>query len=221
MTALYIMPTLAAGMTGRQICLLARCTRTSKHDARQIQWRPDIIPGWPNEKNHRNGVWAPLEDLQPEEWDKTLETNLKGTFLTLKYSIPHLKQRGGSIIVTASINGTRKFTSAGASAYSSSKAGQVALAKMAALELARHRIRVNVICPGAIKTEIEQSTEKRDVEKIEVPVEFPEGSIPLTGGKPGKPEQVAQLVLFLASDASDLITGTEVWIDGAESLIMG
>jgi NAD(P)-dependent dehydrogenase (short-subunit alcohol dehydrogenase family) len=92
---------------------------------------------------------------------------------------------------------------------------------MIALELAQDRIRVNVICPGAIETNIEESTEQRDLEEVREPVKFPEGSIPLTDGKPGSSEQVAQLVLFLVSDASSHITGTEMWIDGAESLLMG
>ena len=168
-----------------------------------------------------NGVWAPIEEIEPEEWEKTLRINLMGTFLTVKYAIPHLKARGGSVIVTSSVNGTRIFSNTGASAYSSSKAGQVAFTKMAALELAKHRIRVNVICPGAITTSIEESTEKRDIEREREPVEFPEGKIPLTDGKPGSARQVAELALFLASDASSHITGTEVWIDGAESLLMG
>ena len=168
-----------------------------------------------------NGVWAPIEEIEPEEWEKTLRINLMGTFLTVKYAIPHLKARGGSIIVTSSVNGTRIFSNTGASAYSSSKAGQVAFTKMAALELAKHRLRVNVICPGAITTNIEESTEKRGIEREKEPVEFPEGKIPLTDGKPGSARQVAELVLFLASDASSHITGTEVWIDGAESLLMG
>jgi NAD(P)-dependent dehydrogenase (short-subunit alcohol dehydrogenase family) len=168
-----------------------------------------------------NGVWAPIDELKPEEWAKTLSVNLTGTFLTVKYALPLLKRGGGSVIITSSVNGTRVFSNAGASAYSSSKAGQVAFAKMAALELAKHRIRVNVICPGWIKTEIEESTEKRHVEAAEEPIEFPEGSVPLTDGKPGKSEQVAELVLFMASDASDHITGTEVWIDGGSSLLRG
>jgi len=168
-----------------------------------------------------NGVWAPIEDLEPEEWAKTLTVNLTGTFLTVKYALPLLKRRGGSVIITSSVNGTRNFSNAGASAYSSSKAGQVAFAKMAALELAKHKIRVNVICPGWIKTEIDDNTEKRNLEKAQEPVEYPEGSVPLTDGHPGTAEQVAQLVLFLASDASDHISGTEIWIDGAESLLEG
>ena len=63
-----------------------------------------------------NGVWAPLEELAPEEWDKTLNINLKGTFLTVKYAVPYLKKQGGSVIVTSSVNGTRIFSNTGATA---------------------------------------------------------------------------------------------------------
>ncbi len=168
-----------------------------------------------------NGVWAPIEDISPEEWDNTISINLRGTFLTVKYAIPLLKKQGGSIIITSSVNGTRIFSNTGATAYSCTKAAQVAFTQMAALELAQHRIRVNVVCPGAITTQIDENTEKRNLEEIDVPVEFPEGKIPLTDGKPGKSEQVADLVLFLASDRASHITGTPIWIDGAESLLMG
>jgi len=166
-----------------------------------------------------NGTLSPIEDLSPESWDETLTTNLKGTFLTVKYAIPHMKQSGGSIIITSSINGSRHFAGFGMSAYSSSKAGQVAFAKMAALELARYKIRVNVICPGAIQTNIDESTNRTpQVEKITIPINYPEGSQPLEHG-PGQPEQVADLVLFLASQESSHISGTEIYIDGAETLL--
>jgi NAD(P)-dependent dehydrogenase (short-subunit alcohol dehydrogenase family) len=168
-----------------------------------------------------NGVWAPLEELEPDEWNKTINVNLTGTYLTVKYAVPYLKKQGGSVVITSSVNGTRIFSNTGATAYASTKAAQVAFAKMIALELAKDRIRVNVICPGAIETNIEESTEQRDLEEVREPVKYPEGSIPLTDGKPGSSEQVAQLVLFLVSDASSHITGTEMWIDGAESLLMG
>ncbi|GAA4404695.1 SDR family NAD(P)-dependent oxidoreductase [Nibrella viscosa] len=168
-----------------------------------------------------NGVWAPIEELEPEEWDKTIKINLRGTFLTVKYAIPLLKKQGGSVIITASVNGTRIFSNTGATAYSSTKAAQVAFTKMAALELAKHRIRVNVICPGAIETAIDDNTQRRNIEAEKEPVEFPEGKIPLTDGKPGTSEEVADLALFLASDRSRHITGTPIWIDGAESLLMG
>ncbi len=168
-----------------------------------------------------NGVWAPLEELTAEEWQKTLEINLSGTFYTLKYAAPALRRQGGAIVVTSSVNGTRNFSNTGATAYSTSKAGQVALAKMLALELAKDRVRVNVICPGAITTDIGENTEQRHLEKAREPVEYPEGAIPLTDGEPGSPEQVAELVYFLASDASSHMTGAVVFIDGGQSLLQG
>jgi NAD(P)-dependent dehydrogenase (short-subunit alcohol dehydrogenase family) len=168
-----------------------------------------------------NGVWAPLEDLTPDDWRKTIDINLNGTFYTVKYAVPFLKRQGGSVIITSSVNGTRMFSNTGASAYASTKAAQVAFGKMIALELAKHRIRVNIICPGAIESKIDQNTERRNVEQEKEPVEFPEGEIPLTDGAPGKAEDVADLVLFLASDNSKHISGTEIWIDGAQSLLQG
>ncbi|KRG10898.1 SDR family oxidoreductase [Lederbergia galactosidilytica] len=167
-----------------------------------------------------NGVVTPIEDFDPEEWDHTLTTNLKSTFLTVKYSIPHLKANGGSIIITSSINGNRKFSGTGMSAYSSSKAGQMAFGKMAALELAPYKIRVNIICPGAIETNIGENThpEQDKLQKVKIPVKYPEGSHPLEDA-PGQPEQVADLIHFLASNASSHITGSEIYIDGAETLL--
>jgi NAD(P)-dependent dehydrogenase (short-subunit alcohol dehydrogenase family) len=124
------------------------------------------------------------------------------------------------VIVTSSVNGTRIFSNSGASAYSSSKAGQVALAKMLAVELGPDRIRVNVVCPGAIETEIDDNTDAQN-EDVTIPVQFPEGNIPLTGGLSGSSEQVAALIAFLAGEESSHISGTEVWIDGAQSLLQG
>lgn len=167
-----------------------------------------------------NGITAPIDEITLDEWNETIDNNLTGTFLTVKYAVPHLKKQGGAIVITASINGTRYFANAGATAYAVSKAGQVAFAKMAALELAKHKIRVNVICPGAIDTNIKDNQEKRDLDEIREPVETPEGAIPLTDGKPGTAEQVAELVLFLSSERASHITGTPVWIDGAQSLLI-
>ncbi len=168
-----------------------------------------------------NGVWAPIADLTLDEWNTTIDINLKGTFLTVKYSLPLLQERGGAIIITSSVNGTRMFSNVGASAYASSKAAQVAFAKMAALELAGQRIRVNVICPGAIESSIDDNTERRNVDDVQPPVVFPAGAIPLTDGDPGTAADVGHLVVFLASDAARHITGTEIWVDGAQSLLQG
>lgn len=168
-----------------------------------------------------NGVWTGLSELSPEEWDRTIAINLRGTFLTVKYALPLLKKNGGAIVVTSSVNGTRMFSNTGASAYATSKAGQVAFARMCALEFARDRIRVNTICPGAIDTEIKHNTEQRNLGDLRVPVNFPKGEIPLTNGAPGTAEEVAQVVGFLVSDAASHITGTEIFIDGAQSLLQG
>ena len=167
-----------------------------------------------------NGTWAGIEDLSVADFRSTLDINLVGTFTTIKYAVPHLRRHGGSVIITSSVNGTRIFSNSGASAYSSSKAGQVALAKMLAVELGPDRIRVNVVCPGAITTEISDNTQAEN-EDVKIPVEYPEGNIPLTGGEPGSAEQVGELIAFLASDAASHISGTELWIDGAQSLLQG
>jgi NAD(P)-dependent dehydrogenase (short-subunit alcohol dehydrogenase family) len=167
-----------------------------------------------------NGTWAGIEDLTVDDFRTTLDINLVGTFTTIKYAVPHLRRRGGSVIITSSVNGTRMFSNSGASAYSSSKAGQVALAKMLAVELGPDNIRVNVICPGAINTEIADNTDAAN-DEVKIPVDYPEGNIPLTGGKPGSAEQVGELIAFLASDGANHISGTEIWIDGAQSLLQG
>lgn len=167
-----------------------------------------------------NGTWAPVDELAPHEFDRTVAVNLRGTFLTLHCTVPHLKAKGGAIVVTSSINGTRTFSNPGTIAYAATKAAQVAMGQVLALELARHRIRVNVICPGAIETEIDDNTERRDVAEAAIPRTFPEGQIPLTGGRPGSAAEVAELVLFLLSDRSRHITGTPVWIDGGQSLLI-
>jgi NAD(P)-dependent dehydrogenase (short-subunit alcohol dehydrogenase family) len=166
-----------------------------------------------------NGVWTPIEELKPEEWDKTLAVNLKGTYLTVHFAIPHLRNAGGgSILVCSSVNGNRTFSSAGASAYSTSKAGQVAFMKMAALELAQYNIRVNAILPGAIHTNIDERTKKRDTDKIAIKVEFPEGQPGIDHGQ-GEPDEVADACLFLASDLSRHVSGVDVFVDGGASLL--
>lgn len=166
-----------------------------------------------------NGVWSPIDELQPAEWDKTININLKGTYLTLHFAVPQLERAGGgSIIIMSSVNGNRTFSNGGASAYSASKAAQVALMKQLALELGRNHIRVNAICPGAIHTHIDQSTTLQDTKKIAMPIEFPNGNPALNEGQ-GEPDDVAGVCLFLASDLSRHVSGVEIYVDGGMSLI--
>lgn len=160
--------------------------------------------------------------MQPDEWDRTINVDLRGTYLTLHYAVPHLKRAGsGAVVIVSSVNGTRKFSNSGATAYSCAKAAQVTMAQMLALELARHRIRVNAVCPGAIDTEIEENTNRRNMEAAKEPADYPEGKTPLTDGRPGTSQDVAELILFLSSERARHITGSPVWIDGAESLLAG
>jgi len=180
-----------------------------------------------------NGVFAPIEDLTPEEWDQTQNINIRGTFLTVKYAIPHLRNAGGgSIVIVSSVNGNRIFSNRGFTAYSCSKAAQVAFAKMAAVELAQWNIRVNVVCPGFIFTHILENTSFRNLEAIYPPdftdkladlekyLEFMKGMIPL-GHRGASPEEAAAVILHLASDEASYVTGTEVYVDGALSLVQG
>jgi len=168
-----------------------------------------------------NGVWGPIDEIEPAEWDHTIDVNLKGTFLTLKHATPHLRARGGAVVIVSSGQGTRSFTQPGSHAYACSKAAQAVLAKKLALELARHKVRVNVVCPGSTYTNINASGVRRSMDKITLPIEYPDGKVLLKEGRKGEPEQVARLVSFLVSDDADLISGSEVWIDGTMSLVMG
>ena len=168
-----------------------------------------------------NGVLAPIEDITPEEWDQTQNINVRGTFLTVKYAIPHLRAAGGgSIVVVSSVNGNRIFSNFGFTSYSCSKAAQVTFAKMAAVELAQWAIRINVVCPGWTKTSIGENTFARDIDKIKIPREYPEGMVPLQQ-RPASSEEVANVILFLASNEASYVTGTEIYVDGALSLFQG
>lgn len=166
-----------------------------------------------------NGTWAPVDDLTPPEWEHTIAVNLRGTYLALHFTVPHLKVRGGAVVLVASINGVRTFTTAGAVAYAASKAGQVAMAQQLALELALHRIRVNVVCPGYTQTSIGRTMTNRNTAAAAYPATYPKGDIPLTGGAPAQPSDIAETVTFLMSDRARHITGTPLFVDGGQSIL--
>jgi len=169
----------------------------------------------------KNGVFAPLDDLTLDEWNDTIATNLTSTFLTVRSSLSLLRRQGGAIVVISSVNGSRTFNYPGAVAYSTSKAGQVAFTKMVATELGQQGIRINVVCPGAVDTNINtEGTFPRNIDTIRWPVQYPKGTHPLTGG-PATIEQIGKLISFLLSDDASHIHGTEMWFDGGASLLVG
>lgn len=145
-----------------------------------------------------------LMRMKENEWDDVIATNLKGTFLTTKaVSRTMMKQRYGKIINIASVVGL--IGNAGQANYVASKAGVIGLTKTSARELAARGINVNAVAPGFITTEM---TDELDEQTKEMML----SQIPL--GKYGTTDDVANAVLFLASDASAYITGQTIAIDG-------
>lgn len=153
------------------------------------------------------GLSAPTHECTDENWEKVIAVNLKGVWLCMKYEIPQmLKQGKGAIVNNASIAGLVGFQNI--PAYVASKHGVIGLTKNAALEYAKLGIRVNAVCPGVIKTPmIDRFTGKsKEVEK-----QF-EGMEPV--GRLGQPEEVAEAVMWLCSDASSFVTGDALPVDG-------
>ncbi len=153
--------------------------------------------------------FKPFLEMTEEEWDKTLDVNLKGYFLFAQAAAKEMaKNKSGVIVNIASIvMGQMGKGMAGLSHYSASKGGIAALTKTLALELAPYNIRVNAIAPGSIDTPMASST-KADPKATEAIMAM----VPLH--RMGKAEEIANTVLFLASDASSYITGTIVVVDG-------
>lgn len=142
-----------------------------------------------------------------ENWNKTINVNLRGIWHCMKYEIPvMLKQGKGAIVNNASVAGMVGFP--GVPAYVASKHGVLGLTKNAALEYAKLGIRVNAVCPGVIKTPmIDRSTGKnKEVEKQYSTME------PI--GRLGQPEEVAEAVIWLCSDAASFVTGHPMVVDG-------
>ena len=166
------------------------------------------------------GVWAPVEDIRPEEFDQLISVNVKGTFLSVQAALPALRKQGGSIVITSSVTGTHMYSDSGASVYGTTRAAVLAFGKMLAFELAQDRIRVNVVCPGGVTTNILDHITYRNLEKLRYPIEHT-GGVPLTDGVAATPDQIASVVLFLVSDMASYVTGEVVVVDGAVSILRG
>lgn len=151
---------------------------------------------------------VPLHQVSEESWDRVINVNLKGMFLGMKYAIPHMLEKGGSIINTSSIAGLVGHSCL--SAYSAGKGGVVQLTKSAALEYAKQNVRINCICPGTIQTPMLERARSGPVwEGTIKPYRVPPPMDRL-----GMPEEVARVALFLASDESSYITGIALAVDG-------
>jgi NAD(P)-dependent dehydrogenase (short-subunit alcohol dehydrogenase family) len=150
-----------------------------------------------------------VEQTTEQEWDATLGTNLKGAFLLCKYAVPHLRESKGNIVSIASYVGLVGF--AGSSAYAASKAGLVNLTRSMALDHAREGIRVNCVCPGSVDTDMIHDAWEAygDVEQAK---RVWADKHPI--GRIATPQEVAQSVAFLASDAASFITGAALSVDG-------
>jgi NAD(P)-dependent dehydrogenase (short-subunit alcohol dehydrogenase family) len=153
------------------------------------------------------GKQAITADATEENWDKVIDINLKGVWLCMKYQIPQMvKQGGGAIVNCSSIAGLAGFQ--GIPAYVASKHGVVGLTRAAALEYAKSKIRVNAVCPGVIQTPM---IDRFIHGEAQIQKQLVDGE-PI--GRVGKPEEIAEAVLWLCSDAASFVTGHPLAVDG-------
>lgn len=149
-----------------------------------------------------------LMKMSEEEYDQVLDTNLKGTFHTIRHASRYLlKQRSGKVINITSVSGV--LGNAGQANYSASKAGVIGLTKSVARELASRGINVNAVAPGYVATDMTEALSEKAKEQLL-------GQIPL--GRAAMPEEIANVVVFLASEASDYMTGQVICVDGGMAM---
>lgn len=151
---------------------------------------------------------APVAEIELAEWDRILDINLRGTFVCMKHEIAQMMRQGGGVVVnTSSGAGVRGV--AGGSAYAASKHAIIGLTKSAALDYAKSNIRVNAILPGNIETPMMDRFTGGDIQKA-IDLE------PV--GRLGKPEEIAEAVLWMCSDLGAFVTGASISVDGGWSL---
>jgi len=154
------------------------------------------------------GALGPIDEIPVADWDRTQGVLLRGVFLGMKHSVPRMRAGGGgSIISTASVAGLRG--GAGPHSYSAAKAGVINLTRSVALEVAKHNIRVNCICPGGIHTPLISRRFPGSEDQL---AQLMTAVQPLP--RTGRPDDIAAMALFLASDESCFVTGTAMVVDG-------
>ena len=154
-----------------------------------------------------------IEDTTLELWDEMMNINLRSVFHLMKLAVPHLERTRGNIVNVSSVTGPRSFP--GVLAYCVSKAAVDQLTRCVALELAAKGIRVNEVNPGVVVTELHRSGGMNE-EAYAAFLEHSKTTHPL--GRVGRPDEVADLIYFLASDRAEWITGATVSIDGGRAL---
>ena len=153
-----------------------------------------------------------IENTTLEAWDTMLDVNLRAVFSLMQFAVPHLENTRGNVVNVSSVTGLRSFP--GVLAYCVSKAGLDQLTRCAALELAPKHIRVNAVNPGVVITEIHKRAGMSE-DDYQAFLERSKSTHPL--GRVGEPREIAELILFLASDHADWITGATYSIDGGRA----
>jgi len=154
-----------------------------------------------------------VESTSDEAWDAMFDVNLRAPFRLMRAAEPHLAARRGAVVNVSSVTGLRSFP--GVLAYCVSKAGVDHLTRCAALELAPRHVRVNAVNPGVVVTNLHRRSGMGE-EQYAAFLERSRETHPL--GRPGRPEDVAAIVLYLASDAAGWITGETIAVDGGRHL---
>jgi NAD(P)-dependent dehydrogenase (short-subunit alcohol dehydrogenase family) len=198
-----------------------RCDVRSEDDVRRLideaarrGGRLDILVN-----NAGIGMVKPITDVSEDEWDACMDTNLKGAFLASKHAIRLMKAAGGGAIVNTSSN-AGLLPRSHDPVYSISKAALIALTKSLALCHAPDNIRVNAVCPGPVQdtgmmnADLQKAADPQSVRKKMIDA----SPLARANQRMITPEEVAQAILYLVSDASAMVTGTSLAIDGGKSL---
>lgn len=153
--------------------------------------------------------------MEEEDWDRCFDIKVKGAFLCSKYTIPYMIKRGGGVIINTA-SAAAISPGKGYSAYGTGNAALVMLTKCMALDFASENIRVNAVCPGPVETPLSMGSGLDD-EGREKKIELYSKHMPV--GRMGKPEEIANAMLYLASKETEFITGTALVIDGGRTLV--